>query len=50
MLERFKNDKRVSEEKKDKIISQLIALKEIIEEKIEDSASEVELDIEELLK
>ncbi|MDQ7009907.1 MAG: hypothetical protein Q9M94_06455 [Candidatus Gracilibacteria bacterium] len=49
LVEKMEKNTRLTEEKRDMIISQLIALKEIIEEKLENSAADVDIDIEELL-
>lgn len=49
-MEKYEENEKITEERKDKIMSQLIALKEIIEEKIEERDTEEDgLDLEELL-
>jgi F0F1-type ATP synthase membrane subunit b/b' len=51
LIERYESSENVSEERKDKILGQLIALKEIIEEKLEGDDVEDEVNdlVEELL-
>ena len=50
LIERFESNSKLSDKRKDKIISQLIALKEIIDEKLEENDAEMEdLDLESIL-
>jgi len=48
-IEKIENNSRISDTKKDALMSQLIALKEIIDEKLEDNGAEEDtIDLDEL--